>query len=48
MTIANSTEGLNSIEKGLQIWEKTDSNEKHVSTTKLLVRSKFFADLEAL
>ncbi|CAH2016354.1 unnamed protein product [Acanthoscelides obtectus] len=34
MTIANLTEGLNSIEKGLQILEKIDSNEERVSTTK--------------
>lgn len=34
MTIANLTEGLNSIEKGLQILEKIDSNEERISTTK--------------
>ncbi|CAH0719439.1 unnamed protein product, partial [Brenthis ino] len=34
MTISNLTEGLSTIEKGLQILEKIDSNEERVSTTK--------------
>lgn len=34
MTIANLSEELNSIEKGLKILEKIDSNEERDSTTK--------------
>ena len=43
MTIANLTQGPNSIKNGLQILEKNDCNEERVSTTKRGIKNYWYA-----